>query len=314
MRRPYRTIQETAPTSLLRQGVEIRPQQGRVHRHFQCRCDPLPLSRQQHTDPVDPETGSRHHRRLANGQDTWSARCVETRTPGAAGGPGKLTGSDPGRAPRSDPTEAVENCVAQHRTCLTEPAEDTSSDNPAAVKAGPAADDVPDEPVEGPRAIKRRECHAAVHALYDKGVQIEVIARALGPEVEPGQGRGQRQQGEADQKGRMRPGRIRPPPTPHPPCRLSTVTLRHRPTRSGSEPNEMAVDRYTCGRLPRRPTKCTARALRRSSEAGGRCAGEQTYTLRQTLFPVGSTAWAIPVRLPCATRISLRSDPSRPAV
>ena len=34
----------------------------------------------------------------------WSARCVERRTAGAAGGPGKPTGSNPGRAPRSDPT------------------------------------------------------------------------------------------------------------------------------------------------------------------------------------------------------------------
>ena len=31
---------------------------------------------------------------------------METRTAGAAGGPGKPTGSDPGRAPRSDPTGA----------------------------------------------------------------------------------------------------------------------------------------------------------------------------------------------------------------
>jgi hypothetical protein len=43
---------------------------------------------------------------MTGGQDTWSARCVETRTAGAAGGPGKPTGSDPGRAPRSDPTGA----------------------------------------------------------------------------------------------------------------------------------------------------------------------------------------------------------------
>ena len=43
---------------------------------------------------------------MTSGQDTWSARCVETRTAGAAGGPGKPTGSDPGRAPRSDPTGA----------------------------------------------------------------------------------------------------------------------------------------------------------------------------------------------------------------
>jgi len=41
---------------------------------------------------------------MTGGQDTWSARCVETRTAGAAGGPGKPTGRNPGRAPRSDPT------------------------------------------------------------------------------------------------------------------------------------------------------------------------------------------------------------------
>jgi len=42
---------------------------------------------------------------MTGGQDTRSARCVETRTAGAAGGPGKPTGSNPGRAPRSDPTK-----------------------------------------------------------------------------------------------------------------------------------------------------------------------------------------------------------------
>jgi len=48
---------------------------------------------------------SRHPWRLTDGQDTWSARCVETRTPGAAGRPGKPTGSNLDRAPRSDPTQ-----------------------------------------------------------------------------------------------------------------------------------------------------------------------------------------------------------------
>jgi len=42
---------------------------------------------------------------MTGGQDTRSARCVETRTAGAAGGPGRPTGSNPGRAPRSDPTK-----------------------------------------------------------------------------------------------------------------------------------------------------------------------------------------------------------------
>src|ERR1019366_5457717 len=40
---------------------------------------------------------------LTSGQGTWSARRVETCTAGAAGGPGEPTGSNPGRAPRSDP-------------------------------------------------------------------------------------------------------------------------------------------------------------------------------------------------------------------
>ena len=56
---------------------------------------------------MDPKTGSRRHRQLTSGQDTWSARCGVIRTPGAAGGPGKPTGSNPGRAPRSDPTSAA---------------------------------------------------------------------------------------------------------------------------------------------------------------------------------------------------------------
>ncbi len=43
---------------------------------------------------------------MTGGQDTRSARCVERRTAGAAGGPRRPTGSNPGRAPRSDPTKA----------------------------------------------------------------------------------------------------------------------------------------------------------------------------------------------------------------
>ncbi|MGW2770746.1 ISL3 family transposase [Streptomyces sp. NPDC001275] len=74
--------------------------------------------------------------------------------------------------------EAVEKCVAEHRKCLTEPTDDTSSSaTDAQVEATP--DDAP-APAEGLRAIKRRERHAAVHALCDKGVPIEVIAKTLG--------------------------------------------------------------------------------------------------------------------------------------
>jgi len=68
---------------------------------------------------MDPETGS-HPRWLTSGQDTWSARCAETRTPGAAGGRGKPTGSNPGRAPRSDPTNTAR---LMHRLGRRPPAE-----------------------------------------------------------------------------------------------------------------------------------------------------------------------------------------------
>ena len=53
---------------------------------------------------------------MTSGQDTWSARCVETRTAGAAGGPGKPTGSNPGRAPRSDPTSTTFGALV-HQLC-----------------------------------------------------------------------------------------------------------------------------------------------------------------------------------------------------
>ena len=68
---------------------------------------------------MDPDTGSRRHRRLTSGQDTWSARCGVIRTPGAAGGPGKPTGSNPGRAPRSDPTNEGWTHLAAHQACCS---------------------------------------------------------------------------------------------------------------------------------------------------------------------------------------------------
>ena len=80
----HRARDERTPPSLLRPGVEVRLQRGRLHRRIQRRRDPLPLPRQHHPDPMDPETGSRH-KRLTSGQDTWSARCGESRTPGAGG-------------------------------------------------------------------------------------------------------------------------------------------------------------------------------------------------------------------------------------
>ena len=75
---------ERAPPSLLRPGVEVRLQRGRLHRRIQRRHQTLPLPRQQHPDPMDPGTSSRHQQ-LTSGQDTRSARCAERCTPGAGG-------------------------------------------------------------------------------------------------------------------------------------------------------------------------------------------------------------------------------------
>src|ERR1035441_10656889 len=55
---------------------------------------------------MDPDTGSSRPRRLTSGQDTWSARCAETRTSGAASGSGKRTGRKASTAPRPDSTGA----------------------------------------------------------------------------------------------------------------------------------------------------------------------------------------------------------------
>ena len=87
------------PTPLLRQGLEVRLNGGRVHRRLQRHGDALPLPRQQHPDPLDPETGSRRHRRLTGGKDTWSARCPERGTPGAGGGSRETAGGNTGTAP-----------------------------------------------------------------------------------------------------------------------------------------------------------------------------------------------------------------------
>ncbi|MFD5430445.1 ISL3 family transposase, partial [Streptomyces sp. NPDC127084] len=67
--------------------------------------------------------------------------------------------------------EAVEKCVAAHRSCLAEPTED--------MPAVAAEQEVSGRP-EGMRVIRRRERHAAVHALYDKGVPIQAICETLG--------------------------------------------------------------------------------------------------------------------------------------
>ncbi|MEU9456984.1 ISL3 family transposase [Streptomyces sp. NPDC048277] len=74
--------------------------------------------------------------------------------------------------------EAVEKCVLAHRACLTEPTEAPGSVAPNAEDSGT---DLPvPAGLEGLRAVQRRERHAAVHALFGKGVGISAIAEALG--------------------------------------------------------------------------------------------------------------------------------------
>jgi hypothetical protein len=46
-----------------------------------------------------PETSSRGYQRLTSGKDTGSARCGESRTPGAGGGSRETTGGNTGTAP-----------------------------------------------------------------------------------------------------------------------------------------------------------------------------------------------------------------------
>ncbi len=55
---------------------------------------------------MDHQTANSRHRQLTNGQDTWSARCGESRTPGAASGSGKRAGRKVSTAPRPDSTGA----------------------------------------------------------------------------------------------------------------------------------------------------------------------------------------------------------------
>ncbi|WP_225851282.1 ISL3 family transposase [Streptomyces sp. HPF1205] len=74
--------------------------------------------------------------------------------------------------------EAVEKCVLTHRACLAEipeperPAVQEAQVSGTALSVPPA--------LEGLRAVQRRERHAAVHALFGKGVGISAIAEALG--------------------------------------------------------------------------------------------------------------------------------------
>lgn len=69
--------------------------------------------------------------------------------------------------------EAVEKDISAHRSCLLnaalKPDSSVPKAEPEAVEAAP----------EGRREMQRRERHAAVHALYDKGVGIYTIVKEL---------------------------------------------------------------------------------------------------------------------------------------
>ena len=94
----------------------------RVHRRLQRHRDPLPLPRGEHPDPLD-----RHRqRRLSNGQDTWRAGCVETRTSGSAGGHGKRTRGNPDTAPVPDLTTTTRRFMFDQRSPLVSDAGPTS--------------------------------------------------------------------------------------------------------------------------------------------------------------------------------------------
>src|ERR1039457_436621 len=105
-----RAEHERDAASLLRHRMEVRLQRGRVHRRLQRQGDPLPLSRWQHPDPVDPGTAGRA-RRLTTGQDARSARCDESRTPGAAGGSRETDAGNTETAPAVPPNLRQENAV-----------------------------------------------------------------------------------------------------------------------------------------------------------------------------------------------------------
>jgi hypothetical protein len=58
---------------------------------------------------MDPETSSRGYQRLTSGKDTGSARCGESRTPGAGGGSRETTGGNTGTAPAGLPHHLLAN-------------------------------------------------------------------------------------------------------------------------------------------------------------------------------------------------------------
>ena len=98
---------EEAPHRLARTPAQVLPARDlaarrrwdQVQGRSQRPRHPVPLPRLPDPDPMDTDS---HH--WLNNNHSWRARCGENRTPGSAGGPGKRTPSNPGTAPRADPT------------------------------------------------------------------------------------------------------------------------------------------------------------------------------------------------------------------
>ena len=65
------------------------------------------VSRYRYRGANIPTPDPHRQQRLSNGQDTWRAGCVETRTSGSAGGHGKRTRGNPDTAPVPDLTAAA---------------------------------------------------------------------------------------------------------------------------------------------------------------------------------------------------------------
>src|ERR1019366_1005926 len=72
----------------------------------------LPLPRWQHPDPVDPGSAGRA-KQLTTGQGTRSARCGESRTPGAVGGSRETDGGDTGTAPAVLPDVPADHATSR---------------------------------------------------------------------------------------------------------------------------------------------------------------------------------------------------------
>ena len=100
VRGQVRAEHETDAASLLRRRMEVRLQRGRVHRRLQRQGDPLPLSRWQHPDPVDPGTaGHTAGARVRHGE-----RPVRREShAGCGGGPRETDGGNTGTAPAARP-------------------------------------------------------------------------------------------------------------------------------------------------------------------------------------------------------------------